>query len=57
MNPGFEQVVLVTGATSGLGRAVAAAGSTVLIHGRSQERDAHRRLRELSDRLSINYAV
>jgi NAD(P)-dependent dehydrogenase (short-subunit alcohol dehydrogenase family) len=42
MRPIGEQTVLVTGATDGLGRAVAkqlaAAGATVLVHGRSEER-------------------
>ena len=42
MRPIDEQVVLVTGATDGLGRAVAAdlaaRGATVLVHGRSEER-------------------
>lgn len=64
MNPISEQVVLVTGATAGLGRAVAAdlaaAGATVLIHGRSQER-GERTLREIreetgSDRLRFHRA-
>jgi NAD(P)-dependent dehydrogenase (short-subunit alcohol dehydrogenase family) len=40
----MEQVVLVTGATDGLGRALAHAladaGATVLVHGRSEERTA-----------------
>lgn len=52
MNPISEQVVLVTGATAGLGRAVAAdlaaASATVLIHGRSEER-GERALREIRD--------
>jgi len=47
-----EQVILVTGATDGLGRGVAAdlaaRGATVLLHGRSQER-LDRTLRELRD--------
>ena len=47
------QVVLITGATDGLGRALAraadAAGATVLVHGRSEERIADT-LGELSDR-------
>lgn len=42
MRPVDEQVVLVTGATDGLGRrlaeALAARGATVLLHGRSDER-------------------
>jgi NAD(P)-dependent dehydrogenase (short-subunit alcohol dehydrogenase family) len=42
MRPLPEQVILVTGATDGLGRALAhdlaAAGATVLVHGRSDER-------------------
>jgi hypothetical protein len=42
VRPLDEQVVLVTGATDGLGRAVAAElaarGATVLLHGRSEER-------------------
>src|SRR6185295_13987469 len=48
-----DQVVLITGATDGLGRALAyaadAAGATVLVHGRSEERIAAT-LAELSDR-------
>jgi NAD(P)-dependent dehydrogenase (short-subunit alcohol dehydrogenase family) len=48
-----EQVVLITGATDGLGRALAraadAAGATVLVHGRSEERIADT-LGELSER-------
>ncbi len=47
-----EQVILVTGATDGLGRGVAAdlasRGATVLLHGRSQER-LDRTLRELRE--------
>ena len=47
------QVVLITGATDGLGRGLAraadAAGATVLVHGRSEERIADT-LGELSDR-------
>jgi NAD(P)-dependent dehydrogenase (short-subunit alcohol dehydrogenase family) len=52
MRPVDEQTVLVTGATDGLGRALArelaARGATVLLHGRSQERldDTLRELRE-----------
>ena len=42
MNPLDQQVILVTGATDGLGRgvaaALAAAGATLLLHGRSPER-------------------
>jgi NAD(P)-dependent dehydrogenase (short-subunit alcohol dehydrogenase family) len=42
MQPLAQQVILVTGATDGLGKAVAAelaqAGATVLVHGRSDER-------------------
>jgi NAD(P)-dependent dehydrogenase (short-subunit alcohol dehydrogenase family) len=42
MRPLEEQVVVVTGATDGLGRAVAgelaSAGATVLLHGRDPER-------------------
>jgi NAD(P)-dependent dehydrogenase (short-subunit alcohol dehydrogenase family) len=42
MRPIREQVILITGATDGLGRAVAgelaAAGATVLLHGRDAER-------------------
>jgi len=42
MTPLSEQVILVTGATDGLGRgvarALAAEGATVLLHGRSRER-------------------
>jgi NAD(P)-dependent dehydrogenase (short-subunit alcohol dehydrogenase family) len=57
--PVDEQTVLVTGATDGLGRALArelaARGATVLVHGRSQERldDTLRELREATgiDRL------
>jgi NAD(P)-dependent dehydrogenase (short-subunit alcohol dehydrogenase family) len=52
MRPLDEQTILVTGATDGLGRALArelaARGATVLLHGRSQERldDTLRELRE-----------
>ena len=52
MRPIDEQVVLVTGATDGLGRAVAAdlaaRGATVLVHGRSEER-LERTLADLRD--------
>jgi NAD(P)-dependent dehydrogenase (short-subunit alcohol dehydrogenase family) len=45
MRPLAEQTILVTGATDGLGRALAgelaAAGATVLVHGRNQERGRH----------------
>ena len=48
-----DQIVLITGATDGLGRALARAadeaGATVLVHGRSEERIADT-LGELSDR-------
>jgi NAD(P)-dependent dehydrogenase (short-subunit alcohol dehydrogenase family) len=59
MRPIEEQVILVTGATDGLGRAVSAEllrrGATVLLHGRDDEK-LHRTLDELeaetgSDRL------
>jgi NAD(P)-dependent dehydrogenase (short-subunit alcohol dehydrogenase family) len=42
LRPVDEQTILVTGATDGLGRALArelaARGATVLVHGRSQQR-------------------
>ena len=51
MRPLSEQTVLVTGATDGLGRALAedlaAAGATVLVHGRDDERGA-RTVREIT---------
>jgi NAD(P)-dependent dehydrogenase (short-subunit alcohol dehydrogenase family) len=64
MKPVSEQVVLITGATDGLGKAVAAdlaaAGATVLLHGRSEERgeQAMREIRELTgrDRLRFYWA-
>jgi NAD(P)-dependent dehydrogenase (short-subunit alcohol dehydrogenase family) len=44
VKPIEEQVILITGATDGLGRGLAAelaaAGATVLVHGRSEERGA-----------------
>jgi len=59
MRPVDEQAILVTGATDGLGRAlareVASCGATVLVHGRSQARldDTVREIREATgnDRL------
>jgi NAD(P)-dependent dehydrogenase (short-subunit alcohol dehydrogenase family) len=59
MRPVDEQTILVTGATDGLGRALArelaARGATVLLHGRSKERleDVRREIKEAagSDRL------
>jgi NAD(P)-dependent dehydrogenase (short-subunit alcohol dehydrogenase family) len=59
MRPVQDQTILVTGATDGLGRALArelaARGATVLLHGRSKERleDTRREIREASgsDRL------
>jgi NAD(P)-dependent dehydrogenase (short-subunit alcohol dehydrogenase family) len=59
MRPLDQQTILVTGATDGLGRALArelaAAGATVLLHGRSKQRleDTRRELAEAtgSDRL------
>jgi NAD(P)-dependent dehydrogenase (short-subunit alcohol dehydrogenase family) len=52
MRPIDQQVILVTGATDGLGRGVAAdllkRGATVLLHGRSEER-GERTLRELRE--------
>jgi NAD(P)-dependent dehydrogenase (short-subunit alcohol dehydrogenase family) len=38
MRPLAEQTILVTGATDGHGRALAALGATVLIHGRDDAR-------------------
>jgi NAD(P)-dependent dehydrogenase (short-subunit alcohol dehydrogenase family) len=52
-----EQVILVTGATDGLGRGVAAdlleRGATVLLHGRSEER-GERTLRELREETGLH---
>lgn len=51
MRPAVERTNLITGATDGLGRALAteltAVGTTLLVHGS----EARRRWRELSDRL------
>ena len=45
MRPLVEQVILVTGATDGLGKAVAMqlarAGATLLLHGRDETRGQH----------------
>jgi NAD(P)-dependent dehydrogenase (short-subunit alcohol dehydrogenase family) len=53
MKPLHEQTILVTGATDGLGRALAlelaSRGATVLVHGRSDER-LEQTLREAPDR-------
>jgi NAD(P)-dependent dehydrogenase (short-subunit alcohol dehydrogenase family) len=53
VKPIDEQVILITGATDGLGRALAgelaAAGATILVHGRSAERGAAT-VAELGDR-------
>ena len=53
VKPIEEQVILITGATDGLGRGLAAelaaAGATVLVHGRDEERGAEV-VRELGDR-------
>src|SRR2546423_14681735 len=53
MRPVAEQTILVTGATDGLGRALAvdlaSAGATLLVHGRDDAR-GHETLAEIRDR-------
>jgi NAD(P)-dependent dehydrogenase (short-subunit alcohol dehydrogenase family) len=53
MRPISEQTILITGATDGLGRAVAtelaAAGATLLLHGRA-ERRGEQTIKEIEDR-------
>src|SRR2546423_9408886 len=53
MRPVAEQTILVTGATDGLGRALAvdlaSAGATLLVHGRDDAR-GHETLAEILDR-------
>ena len=52
MRPLAEQTILITGATDGLGRAVAAelaaAGATLLLHGRA-ERRGEQTIKEIED--------
>jgi NAD(P)-dependent dehydrogenase (short-subunit alcohol dehydrogenase family) len=61
VKPVSDQVILITGATDGLGKAVAAdlaaAGATVLLHGRSDERgeEAMREIRELTGRDRLRF--